>query len=624
MDDSLQGKIYSGQFPFESEESDYDYARYRYGRDIESGVGKPRVLDKFFASTPKYNANGWPYDPSEASMVLGYRLELMRLVNKASGKGGAACEWLGFYDGRVGITGDSGGISRVNTITEGPFVTRLNSDTPGKVVFVWETDMHRNGEDWQVLLAGPYEAGTESPETGDFAASQAEYMMEKVTENPGTDRAYVLYQHSMRVTGLQPDSRYFYYVQGTNMPAGVPVRTPIYPFTTAPRPGEGSVSFAFASDSREGGMGGLQNYMGVNFGIMSWTARDAYRRGADFYIFGGDLINGYTSETWDFRLQLKAWKQATMGFWRSRPVYPAMGNHETLINRFGDIMGYGITLDKWPYSTDSAEAIFAEQFWNPVNGPKPSDPRRPTYDENVYSFQYGPVLCIAFNNNYWYSRDEYSARYGGSPEGYMMDDQLDWIEKALAEAESDRSVRYIVLYAQEPVWPNGGHVKDAMWYYGDNNVAAFTSKADKMVQDPAGGIIEVRNRFWEAVAKSSKTAAVLVGDEHNYHRTLIDKTTPVGLYPQDDTDGDGKLDTYSPNPAFKFPVWHLCAGTAGAPYYAEEKTPWQDAGYMKRFSSQQGYLMLHADKRRISAEFITKTGQVLDKVDNLMAIRNDR
>ena len=47
------------------------------------------------------------------------------------------------------------------------------------------------------------------------------------------------------------------------------------------------------------------------------------------------------------------------GFWRSRPVYPAMGNHEALLNVFDDGSKYGIALDQWPYATHSAEAVFA-------------------------------------------------------------------------------------------------------------------------------------------------------------------------------------------------------------------------------------------------------------------------
>lgn len=62
--------------------------------------------------------------------------------------------------------------------------------------------------------------------------------------------------------------------------------------------------------------------------------------------------------------------------------------------------------------------------------------------------------------------------YGGSPEGYIMRDQMEWIERTLEEAKTDPTVKFILLYAQEPVFPCGGHVDDAMWWKGDNNLRA--------------------------------------------------------------------------------------------------------------------------------------------------------
>ena len=82
----------------------------------------------------------------------------------------------------------------------------------------------------------------------------------------------------------------------------------------------------------------------------------------------------------------------------------------------------GMQVDRWPYDTEGTETIFAESFLNPSNGPEPSNPHRPTYKETVFSFSYGFVKVIGFNNNYWYSNRQEVV--GGSPEGYIMDDQL--------------------------------------------------------------------------------------------------------------------------------------------------------------------------------------------------------
>ncbi|MFO8007633.1 MAG: metallophosphoesterase, partial [Candidatus Brocadiia bacterium] len=482
-DPRYHGYIHAGPYPFETAESDYDYPRYRVSSSLTDGRGMIQV-SRFFRD--KYNANDWPSD----TMAVAYRLELYRA------QGDGHCRPVGFCDGKVAfeLSGPTvgSGIARKVTIVEGPFLSLKRSDQPDQVMVAWETDEPCTGT---VYLSGPVEPGSGPPPFEVAAGSAA-----------GT-------RHEALVGGLLPDREYRYYVEcdGT--------RSPGYTFRSAPRRGEGEVCFAFASDSREGVGGGERNYMGHNLYMNSRLAQDAYRRGAEFLIFGGDLVNGYTTETEDFALQLKGWKQGLSGFWRSRPVYPAMGNHETLLNTF--VKGLQrLRMDKWPYASDSAEAVFAREFWNPANGPKPADPRRPAYGENVYSFQYGPVLCVAFNNNYWWSTNRLCERFGGCPEGYIMEDQLQWIERTLAEAERDPTVRFVVLYAQEPVFPCGGHVGDAMWWGGDNNLRAHSRQGQRMLPESTG-MIEARNRFWSAVSGCRKAAAVLAGDEHEYHRLLL-------------------------------------------------------------------------------------------------------
>jgi len=155
-----------------------------------------------------------------------------------------------------------------------------------------------------------------------------------------------------------------------------------------------------------------------------------------------------------------------------------------------------------------------------------------------------------------------------------------------------------------------------MWWGGDNNVRAHHVVEGKVV--PAGpGIIEVRNRLWKAVAGCPKTAAVLVGDEHAYVRTRIDKETPVGVPAKDDTDGDGKLDRYSPDPEFRHATWQITAGNAGAPHYNRQPTPWA----VQKFSSQPGYCLFRTNGAKISMTAYTTTGQAMDRVEDLMAIK---
>jgi len=570
-DPTIWGKIYISQYPFEAGgKSDYDYAYYidTIGK-LERGAG---VLHVGKLYKPMYDANNWREGGvSTASKTAAYRLELFQY-----GKG-----HVGAYGSFVSFEKNADGVfQKLPTIIDGPYVTMISSDSPTSMEIVWKTD---------------------EPCTGEVSLGDKTY-----SEDAGETVS-----HNVRITGLTPDTEYKYTVR-SQASDGRKVVSNTYNSRTAPEKGQGQITFAFASDSRSGGGGGGEwNYMGCNAYILNQIVGDAYRKGADFFLFGGDLIWGLTTSKKDYSLQIGAWKQSMAPFWRSRPVYAGMGNHDFVFNVFDGFYA----LDKWPYATDSGEAMFAAEMYNPTNGPEPSDSRRPSYRENVYSFQYGPVKVISFNNTYWATDFRAStSKYGGSFTGYIMADQLKWIEDTVMDAEKDATVKYIFLFTHSPVFPTMGHSKDAMWHKGNNNKRAYTKNANTGKLEPeALGVVEVRNRLWKAIAGSPKTVAVFTGDEHAYHRTLITSKTPVGIYPDDDTDGDGVLDKYSPNPEFSHPVWHITCGGGGAPYRAGQKSmPWTP----EILTSEYGYVLVRADGDNASLEFIAnRSGKVLDKVE---------
>jgi 3',5'-cyclic AMP phosphodiesterase CpdA len=566
----IYGVVYAGPYPFEAAETGYAYKRFRVASRISGGRAR---IPHGYLLAERHNSEGWT---DKGTLAL--RIELRE---EREGQDRP----LGTYDTFVRF--DRAG-TKLPMLVEGPLVSLVRSDDPTRVVLSFVTDR-------------PVQAAVE---VNDRTLAEKE---------PAT-------RHEIAVDGLQPATEYRYHVR-------IGERIATHTLRTAPPKGEGTVRFAFCGDSREGVGGGTRALMGVNYEVLHQLVGLAYARGAEFLIMGGDLVNGYTTSPADFRLQLHAWKQAMMGFWRERAVYPAMGNHEALLRNFESGSRYGIGLDRWPYATQSAEALFAEAFVNPRNGPQPSDPRRPTYLENVYSFHYGPVKLICFNNNYWVS---YSAPLtGGCPEGYLMEDQLAWIEREVQAGQADPKVRYIVLYAQEPAFPNGGHVGDSMWHGGDNRVRAFTFHPEpKGLVPAAAGMVEVRNRLVRLAGANRKVAAVLGSDEHAYHKVLIDKHVPVGIPGQDDTNGDGKLETAAPLAGLKHATWYLVCGGGGAPYYSEQVTPWNRYWLEKakepsryRYSSQHNILLFEAGADGISVEVLNPHGEVIDRIANLMDVK---
>ncbi len=410
-DTNLYGEVCSGPYPFEAGEADYDYPRHRLMTPIEQGKG---VVSLLKMHKPKYDANDWSTATPDQILthMVHYRMNLYRAIP------GKTPEHLGFYDARAAFAREeNGGFVKKCTLVEGPFIS-LHSGQPDQVTVCWRTDEKVHGQVYLAPVLGTTKPG-KGVRCGGFDLRVGDWIKFSSSKTA--------FEHRVEVSGLKPLGDYIYRVECTF--DDQVTRTIPYRFKAAPPTDfRGRVSFGFASDSREGVLPGEQKYMGINYATLSRLAQDAARRDAHFFLFGGDLVNGYTSSRDDFSLQLRAWKQAMAGFWRSRPVWTAMGNHEALLNVFRDSDGSPVGLDKWPYATHSAEAVFNAEFINPQNGPEPANPARPTYKGNVYHVQYGPILAIAFNNNYWWTSNDRCKKYGGCPEGYMMTDQIEWIE----------------------------------------------------------------------------------------------------------------------------------------------------------------------------------------------------
>ncbi|MFW6133659.1 MAG: hypothetical protein ACOC8F_07150, partial [Planctomycetota bacterium] len=218
-----RGTVFSGPYPFEAGETDYDYARYRLDAPLKRGKGLIRI-DKLMVD--KYNANDWPAD---GPMTVAYRLELYRdnLVGPPAA--------LGFYDMRVSFTRDADGVfHKAPTIVEGPLVNLVTSDDPTSCVIAWETLEPTTG--------------TVHVARGDGAEGTGR---EFADDDPSR-------RHAVTVTGLTPARAHAYYVVARDG-EGATTRTRAHRFDAAPEPGTGTVTFAFVSDSREGVGGGERN-----------------------------------------------------------------------------------------------------------------------------------------------------------------------------------------------------------------------------------------------------------------------------------------------------------------------------------------------------------------------------
>ncbi len=572
-DSTLYGRLHYGPAYFDYVNSDYYEARFRSRSDIKKGKGLLEI-NSYFKKESLSNVNHWT-----TSGTFGFRLELMRIRDGAP-------VTLGVFDGRVDFRKTASGYATPLSIVEGPIVGCIQSDHPEWMLIGFDTDR---------MSTGMIE-------------------LEEIGVYPDLS---VSLHHEITIGNLQPAHRYRYRavaIVGTDS-----VITPWMSFKTAPVKGKGTVVFAYSGDGRATTGGGENEYIGVNRTTITQIAKQAFRRGTDFFLFGGDMIGGYTSSAEDFTLMLKAFKTTFSGYMNSVPVYCAVGNHEAHYFGYADARGKKVNIDKYPYDSLSSEAIIAREFIQPSTGPD-AYPGMPTYKRNVYGFQYGPVKSIVLNTDYWNTSANAISTFGGSPEGYMLPNQVEWFERELKAAEADPTVKYIVLLAHEPFFPNGGHASDAMWHFGDNTVRSYRAVNGTMTPFDYG-VIDMRDRLWEVISRSKKVAAVLGSDEHNYHRSLITNTTPVGVPELDDLNHDGILNDgrFSPDAKFTHPTWFMVCGGAGAPYYTQEPTPW--SGAVKKFTAQNNYFIFTANEKKIGLEVFNANGQLLDAVPDLLEVR---
>jgi 3',5'-cyclic AMP phosphodiesterase CpdA len=330
--------------------------------------------------------------------------------------------------------------------------------------------------------------------------------------------------------------------------------------------------FAVMSDSRSGVGAGEHAYEGTNMRTLRQFMAAIWSEGASFMVFPGDLADGYVSERVDLELQLRAWKDSSEILGRLIPIFEGMGNHEAL----AEMLVNGRQLDRT--DGNSAEAVFASEFVNPLNGPQPESDDAPPYIENVYSWDWGNSHFVMLNSNYWWT-NLYAipgADVGDTHnrEGYVMDRQMEWLRADL-DAARQRGARHIFAFTHEPPFPNGGHLGDTMWWNGQ--VPEVIQRRDELI----------------ATLLEYDVLAIITGDEHNYSRTLVDSRI---------------------NPVWEGSLHAIVSGGCGAPYYARDlSAPW--AASVQKFSGQQHFNLIDVDGDRVVLTVIGESGEVIEEVD---------
>lgn len=469
------------------------------------------------------------------------------------------------YDGRVAFAYKDGLFKAEPTVIEGPFVNLL---TPKGATISFTTS---------------------SPVAASIRINDKIYKNKKAVE-----------KHEIKIDDLKANTQYRYTLLVNDFEYE-------FGFETAPEPGSrNAFTFAYGSDSRAGNGGGERNIFGTNTYIMKRIAALAKAENAKFVQFTGDLINGYESSRERMNLQYANWKHTVEPFWHHMPFVAGMGNHEAYSYIFKDpVSSRSYYIDHFPFENESAESLFQDNFVLPKNGPLSEDNSAydpntdkidfPSYKESVYWYSYDNVAVVALNSDYFYAPSGLNFT-SGNLHAFIMDNQLKWLQKTLKKLEKNKNIDHVFLTIHTPFFPNGGHVKDDMWYDGDNKRRAVVAGAAYKK-----GIIERRDELLDLIVnKSKKTVAIMSGDEHNYN--LLTINNDMKRYPDDYPHEKVELSRT---------FYQINNGAAGAPYYAQEETPW--SANVSNFSTQNALVLIDVDGSKIHVR--VKNPDTLELID---------
>ncbi len=535
FDDTLMtGNIYFGLMP-DPADVNHDYTIFRSAAKIKAGIAKVELLRRLKGL---YDWSDWG---DAGYMRLGYRI--------------IDSDGMIVYDGKLIVTSDKS-FAVDTSIIEGPFVNII----------------------------------TENSAVISFQTNRAAICSVTVGDKTFKDST-PLTQHEIQLDGLASDSRHDYKVHYGK-------HTDQHYLRTAPRPGSRTAfTFAYTSDGRSNYGGGERDIFGTNAYIMKRNVALCKIKDARFLQYTGDLIDGYTASVGELQLQYANWKRSAEAYTHYMPVVAGFGNHEGLYHIFKN-ESTSIWIDRFPFAQESAEVIFASNVVNPLNSlisedgsssdPNPNSTDFPPYAETVFHYVYDNVAMVNLNSVYLFSPTITRANQaGGNLKGYIMENQMKWLEATLKMLEADENIDHIFITSHCPIFPNGGHLRDDMWYNGNNAPRPIIAgqRADK-------GIIECRDELLDIIINGTKKVkAVLTGDEHNFCLMQVTGETPI--YPEDWNGPRLKLNR---------PFWHINNGTAGAPYYGQESAIWSES--IMKFSTQHVLVLMNVDGLNISVEVI--------------------
>lgn len=219
------------------------------------------------------------------------------------------------------------------------------------------------------------------------------------------------YWHTVKLTGLQPDTEYFYQCyNGTTASAVNVFRTPALRSTSNQH-----VRMVILGDNRTDVAKTTQNVLQIKNKLVELYGPN-FQNSVDLILNCGDIVSTgsvvsqYTDEFFTPFAPLTA----------SIPTMISIGNHEGDSSNFYKYMKYEELTNGYPVGN--------------------------SYNEKFYNYTYGDTQILAVNGN----------------SSYKVSDQINWIDARLQESNADANIDFVFSFLHHPghseIWPDGNEV----------------------------------------------------------------------------------------------------------------------------------------------------------------------
>lgn len=422
-----------------------------------------------------------------------------------------------------------------------------------------------------IITRGPYlQLGTPTSmtlrwRTSIATDSKARFGTSAATLNQSVSDLYASKEHSIQLSGLSPDTKYYYSIGAAAM--AIQGDTTNF-FITAPLAGAEKITRIWATGDcgtaqtvQTNVLTAYQNFIGNNY--------------THLWLLLGD--NAYSSGT-DAEYQAKFFQQyMSSKVMRQTVLFPAPGNHDY----------YNTAL------LDNTTMPYFQNFTLPANGEAGGIP---SGTEKYYSFNYANIHFI--------SLDSY-----GTVSGKKLFDttsaQITWLKQDLAA----NTQPWTILYWHHPPYTKGSHNSDT-----ESDLISIRDKVIRILDRYKVDLILCGHSH---LYERSKIMKGHYGDETTFTPALHNASTSSGLY-----DGSANSCPYvkSSASAENEGIVYVVSGSAGKVSGTTSGYPHNAMQYSN--SSQGGSLYLEVSGNRLDAKWIAESGAVLDKFTMMKDVNN--